>query len=102
MVSFDKIGDIKFEGNLEYRFPLSKWLEGAMFMDFGNIWLMGYDSSRLDGQFKWNNVINEIAIGGGFGLRLNFEYFILRMDFAIPVRHIPLMMMLVDGFLMNF
>ncbi len=85
--NFDKIGDIKFEGNLEYRFPLSKWLEGAMFMDFGNIWLMGYDSSRAGGQFKWNNVINEIAIGGGFGLRLNFEYFILRMDFAIPVRN---------------
>ena len=86
LVSFDKIGDIKFEGNLEYRFPVSKWLEGAMFMDFGNIWLMGYDSSRLDGQFKWNKAVNQIAIGGGLGLRLNFEYFILRMDFAIPVR----------------
>ena len=84
---FDKIGDIKFEGNLEYRFPLSKWLEGAMFMDFGNIWLMGYDSLRPEGQFKWNNAINQVAIGGGLGLRLNFEYFILRMDFAIPIRN---------------
>jgi outer membrane protein assembly factor BamA len=85
--NFDKIGDIKFEGNLEYRFPISKWLEGAMFMDFGNIWLMGYDSSRQGGQFKWNSAINEIAIGGGLGLRLNFEYFILRMDFAVPLRN---------------
>ena len=45
-------------------------------MDDGNIWLMGYDSSRPGGQFKWNSAINEIAIGGGLGLRLNFEYFI--------------------------
>ena len=84
---FDKIGDIKFEGNFEYRFPISKWLEGAMFMDFGNIWLMGEDSLRPEGKFQWNNAINEVAIGGGLGVRLNFEYFILRMDFAIPIRN---------------
>ena len=34
-------------------------------MDFGNIWLMGNDSSRLDGQFKWSKALNQIAIGGG-------------------------------------
>ena len=49
---FDKIGDIKFEGNLEYRFPISKWLEGAFFMDFGNIWLIGYDSLRPEGNLN--------------------------------------------------
>ena len=84
---YDKIGDIKFEGNLEARFPISKWIEGAFFVDFGNIWLIGYDSLRTEGKFNWKNVMNDIAIGTGFGLRLNFEYFILRADLAIPFKN---------------
>ena len=83
---FDKIGDIKIESNLEYRFPISRWLEGAFFLDFGNIWLSSFDSLRPEGQFRWNQFINDVAIGGGFGARLNFEYFILRMDVAIPIK----------------
>ena len=84
---YDKIGDIKFEGNLEARFPISKWIEGAFFVDFGNIWLIGYDSLRPEGKFNWNNVLDDIAIGTGFGLRLNFEFFILRADLAIPFKN---------------
>ena len=84
---FDKIGDIKFEGNVEARFPISKWIEGAFFVDFGNIWLIGYDSLRPEGKFNWNNLLDDIAIGTGFGLRLNFEFFILRADLAIPFKN---------------
>ena len=84
---YDKIGDIKFEGNLETRFPISKWIEGAFFVDFGNIWLISYDSLRPEGKFNWNNVMDDIAIGTGFGLRLNFEFFILRADLAIPFKN---------------
>tara|TARA_Y100000385_G_scaffold39888_1_gene37076 strand:+ start:3550 stop:6027 length:2478 start_codon:yes stop_codon:yes gene_type:complete len=84
---YDKIGDIKFEGNLETRFPISKWVEGAFFVDFGNIWLIGYDSLRPEGKFNWNNMMDDIAIGTGFGLRLNFEFFILRADLAIPFKN---------------
>ena len=84
---YDKIGDIKFEGNLEARFPISKWIEGAFFVDFGNIWLVGYDSLRPEGKFNWNNLMDDIAIGTGFGLRLNFEFFILRADLAIPFKN---------------
>jgi len=84
---FDKIGDIKFEANLESRFPISKWIEGAFFVDFGNIWLIGYDSLRPEAKFNWDNAIDDIAIGTGFGLRLNFEYFILRLDLAIPFKN---------------
>ena len=84
---FDKIGDIKFEGNVEARFPITKWIEGAFFVDFGNIWLIGYDSLRPEGKFNWNNVLDDIAIGTGFGLRLNFEFFILRADLAIPFKN---------------
>ena len=84
---YDKIGDIKFEGNLEGRFPISKWIEGAFFVDFGNIWLIGYDSLRPKGKFNWNNAVDDIAIGTGFGLRLNFDFFILRADLAIPFKN---------------
>ena len=84
---YDKIGDIKFEGNLEARFPISKWIEGAFFVDFGNIWLIGYDSLRPEGKFNWDNAIDDIAVGIGIGLRLNFEFFILRADLAIPFKN---------------
>tara|TARA_B110000977_G_scaffold32475_1_gene43097 strand:+ start:787 stop:3258 length:2472 start_codon:yes stop_codon:yes gene_type:complete len=84
---YDKIGDVKFEGNIELRMPITKWIEGAFFVDFGNIWLIGEDSLRPEGKFNWNNAIDDIAIGTGFGLRLNFEFFILRADIAIPFKN---------------
>jgi outer membrane protein assembly factor BamA len=56
-------------------------------VDFGNIWLVGYDSLRPKGKFNWNNLMDDIAIGTGFGLRLNFEFFILRADLAIPFKN---------------
>ena len=82
-----KIGDIQLEANIEARFPLNEWVEGALFVDMGNVWLSKEDPVRIDGQFKWNSFINDIAVGGGFGLRLNFDFFIVRADLAIPLRN---------------
>ena len=42
---------------------------------------------RPQGKFNWNNALDDIAIGTGFGLRLNFEFFILRADLAIPFKN---------------
>ena len=84
---FDKIGDIKFEGNIEARFPITELVEGALFVDFGNVWLMGFDSLRPKGKFNWKTSINDLAVGAGFGLRFNFEFFILRADLAIPIKN---------------
>jgi outer membrane protein assembly factor BamA len=84
---FDKIGDIKFEGNIETRFPITELVEGALFVDFGNVWLMGFDSLRPKGKFNWKTSINDLAVGAGFGLRFNFEFFILRADLAIPIKN---------------
>lgn len=85
--SFDKIGDIKLEGNFEIRFPISKWIEGATFLDAGNIWLIHNDSLRPGAQFKTENFISEIGIGSGLGLRMDLDFFILRFDFAFPLRN---------------
>ena len=84
---FDKIGDIQIEGNLELRFPLSSWIEGALFVDMGNVWLLREDSIRTKGQFTKENFLNEIAVGSGIGLRLNLDFFIIRVDVAMPIKN---------------
>jgi len=84
---FDKIGDIQLEGNLEVRFPLSSWIEGALFTDAGNIWLMNEDSLRVGGVFEANDFVSEIAIGSGFGMRFDLDFFIIRIDLAMPMKN---------------
>ncbi len=85
--SFDKIGDIQLEGNLEIRFPISSWINGAAFIDAGNIWLINEDSLRTGGQFKASNFISEIGLGAGLGVRMDLDFFIIRFDFAVPIKN---------------
>ena len=81
----DQRGDIKLEGNVEYRFDILKALKGAVFVDAGNIWLMKEDSLRAGGKFS-NKFLKELAVGTGFGLRVDFSFFVLRFDLAFPLR----------------
>ena len=82
VVSYDKIGDIQIEGNIEYRFNLLDYFDGAFFMDAGNIWLLSPDELRPLGHFEVNRFLSEVAVGAGFGLRVDFNYFLLRFDLA--------------------
>lgn len=83
----DQTGDIKIEANVEYRFPILGYFKGAFFVDAGNVWL--FDRGlRPEGVFRFNKFYNEIAVGTGFGLRLDLEFFILRLDMAFPIRNI--------------
>lgn len=84
--TFDKIGDIIIEGNAEYRFELTSTYEGAFFVDAGNIWMYDSNTSRVGGNFVFNKFVNDIAIGAGFGLRLDLTYFLLRFDLALPIK----------------
>lgn len=86
-VVFDKIGEILIEGNLEYRFDLLGFLDGALFVDAGNIWLMNEDSLRPGADFKVNRFVNEIAIGAGFGIRVDLSFFLIRLDIAYPLKN---------------
>lgn len=79
-------GDIRIGGNLEYRFPLGSSLRGAVFCDAGNIWTINEDTNRVGSQFT-ENWINEIGIAGGFGLRLDLDFFVIRLDVGIPLRN---------------
>lgn len=84
---FDKIGDIQLEGNVEVRFPLISWVEGAVFIDAGNIWLLNEDSLRVGGKFDKNEFMSEIAFGAGLGLRLDLDFFVIRLDLAAPIKN---------------
>ncbi len=81
----DNTGDIKIESSVEYRYPIIGVLEGALSVDAGNIWLWDPQNDKPRGQFSCTLII-ELAIGTGAGLRLNFSFFILRFDLALPLK----------------
>lgn len=85
-VFLDQSGDIKLAGNIEYRFPITYRTNGALFFDAGNVWLLHEDTSRPGGKFEFNRFLNEIALGGGLGIRIDIDFFIIRLDAAIPLR----------------
>ena len=84
----DRTGDIKFEANLEYRFPILGDLHGATFLDCGNIWLLRQDEGRPGGQLKWGSFLNDLALGTGFGLRYDLSFIVIRFDVGIGL-HLP-------------
>ncbi|WP_200976215.1 BamA/TamA family outer membrane protein [Echinicola sp. 20G] len=82
---FDQTGDIRIEGNIEYRFPIVSYLKGALFMDAGNVWLMNDNEALPGGKFT-SSWLRELGVGAGFGLRVDIEFFVIRFDFAAPIR----------------
>jgi outer membrane translocation and assembly module TamA len=84
--SFNNIGDIKLEGNFEYRFKVTKMFRGAIFVDAGNIWLIRPDERRPNAEFEFDRFISEIAIGTGIGARLDFDYFLVRLDLGFQLK----------------
>ncbi|MBK8704138.1 MAG: BamA/TamA family outer membrane protein [Saprospiraceae bacterium] len=79
----DQSGDIKLEINTEYRPKLFSILEGALFIDAGNVWLLNDDPLKPGAQFS-RNFLKELAVDAGFGLRLDLTILLLRLDFAFP------------------
>ena len=86
VISFDKIGDLKITTSAEYRFDVFKYLEGALFVDAGNVWLLNKDNRRIGGLFKPSTFVSEIAVGAGIGARLDFDFFIIRLDAATRLK----------------
>lgn len=71
----NQTADIKLEANLEYRFKLISFVEGALFMDAGNIWAINDKDNREGALFKFNQFYRQIAFGTGTGLRFDMSYF---------------------------
>ncbi|MCX6292589.1 MAG: BamA/TamA family outer membrane protein [Bacteroidetes bacterium] len=82
-INIEQSGDVKFEANVEVRSSIFKVLEGAAFIDVGNIWTRHEDAARPGAQFIPENFTNELAVGAGLGLRFDFSFFILRVDGAV-------------------
>lgn len=85
-VNFDRIGEVRIEGNVEYRFKLFGYLEGALFTDVGNIWSLRKNDAKPEGQFKVEKFVSEIAVGTGLGARLNFDFFLVRFDLGLQTK----------------
>lgn len=82
---FDQAGDIRLEANLEYRFPIISYLKGALFADAGNVWLMNENPSLPGGKFT-SSFLDELGFSTGVGLRVDVVGFVIRFDFAAPIK----------------
>ena len=80
-----RTGDIKLEMNVEYRGTLYKFIKYGIFVDAGNIWLSHKDEDMPNAEFQLNRFYKEIGFGAGVGLRLDFGFFIIRLDAALPI-----------------
>jgi outer membrane protein assembly factor BamA len=82
---FDQAGDIRIEGNIEYRFPIASYFKGALFADAGNVWLVNENEALPGGEFS-SNWLRELGVGVGLGLRVDVDFFVLRFDLSTPLR----------------
>lgn len=76
-------GDLKLDLNLEYRTHLFWKFNGAAFLDAGNIWTLRQYDEQAGGQFSIKGLITDLAVSYGLGLRLNFDFFVLRFDLGM-------------------
>ena len=78
---FDQTGTFKFEANIEYRFPITGPLHGAIFLDSGNVWLLKADPQRPGGLLKGSTFFKDLALGTGAGLRFDLGMLVIRGDY---------------------
>lgn len=83
---FFQTGDIKMEFNLEYRFDMFWYVEGAFFLDAGNVWNLRNSTETPNSKFG-TDFLDQFALGLGYGLRFDFTYFIIRFDFGYKLRN---------------
>lgn len=94
----NSIGDIKLEANAEFRFKMFWKLEGALFVDAGNVWTLENENyiedtngnvvkdESIQTAFNFSSFAKQIAVGTGLGLRVNLSYFVFRLDWGLKMR----------------
>lgn len=86
----NQCGDIRLDLSVEYRAKLFWVLEGALFIDAGNIWTIRDYETQPGGMFRFDSFYKELAASYGIGLRMDFTYFLLRFDLGLKA-HNPAM-----------
>jgi hypothetical protein len=71
------------ESMFEYRRKLFSYFDMAVFLDAGNSWMIGRDDARPGADFRYDRFYKEIAVGTGVGLRMDFDFLVIRLDLAI-------------------
>lgn len=78
-------GNVLLESSIEYRMPLGRYPELAVFVDAGNVWLSSGSDATEASRFRMRSFYRELALGTGLGLRVNLGFFVLRLDVAFPL-----------------
>ncbi len=86
---FEQPGNVLLEGSAELRgrlFHLGADINGAVFIDAGNVWtLRTNNATRPGAAFQLDTFLPQIAVGTGVGLRIDFSFFVIRLDGGIKV-----------------
>lgn len=86
----DRFGDMQLEANIEYRFPIATIagikIASALFADAGNVWNVKSNQVDPKARFSFKNLLTDLAIGVGTGLRIDFSYFLIRLDMAYKLK----------------
>jgi len=94
--SNDRFGNMQLEGNVEYRFNLTTVagikVKSALFVDVGNIWGIEFTDATAtekipEASFKFSRLYKDIALGGGMSLRFDFDFFLIRLDWAYKLKN---------------
>ena len=105
----DRFGNIQLEGNVEFRFNLATIagikVKSALFVDIGNIWSKEFDNTTgtkiEEADFQLDRLYTDIAIGAGTSLRFDFDFFLIRLDWAYKFKD-PLYYDINGGWFYNF
>jgi hypothetical protein len=88
------VAPLKLMANMEYRYNIYRSIKGALFVDMGNIWFIQPNIPLYSGGledipeafFQWDTFSDQIAMGLGTGIRYDLQFFVIRLDAAIPIR----------------
>lgn len=84
--NFGQLGDMQLQLQAEFRFPIYSFFKGALYADIGNVWLLKPSPDLPGGTFYFDSFMWQMGIDIGIGFRLDFDFFIFRIDPAIPIR----------------
>jgi len=86
-----RFGDFQFEANAEYRFPVTKLglckISSCLFTDIGNVWFINKNADFPDATLTGSKLLKDMAVGIGTGLRLDFDFFLIRFDYGLKVKN---------------